>query len=141
MCRLSTFFKDASSEPGVFYPNGYLLAIFPNLAEAEHARKALDHTGPNSVDSISASDDEIVHFAEANKTKEGVWATLLADLSRAIGAGAVYSDQDLAAARNGAALVGVHCPTDESKPTAWRLLEPSHPIAARYYTSGGIEHL
>jgi hypothetical protein len=65
----------------------------------------------------------------------------MAELSRAIGAGADYSDQDLVAARNGAALVAVHCPTDEIKAAAWKLLEPTHPLAARYYSSGGIEHL
>ena len=65
----------------------------------------------------------------------------MTDLSRALGTGAVYSDQDLAAARNGAGFVAVICPDETVKTEVWNLLKDAHPIAARYYAPGGIEHL
>ena len=52
-----------------------------------------------------------------------------------------YADKDLAEAKNGAAFITVHCPTEKFKTLAWRLLESIHPLVARYYRFGGIEHL
>jgi hypothetical protein len=45
MSRLSTFFKDNDTEFGVFYPKHYLLAVFPNLAEADRAKVKLSNSG------------------------------------------------------------------------------------------------
>jgi len=41
MSQLSTFFRDADVEFGVFYPKHCLLAVFENLAEADRAREGL----------------------------------------------------------------------------------------------------
>ena len=62
-------------------------------------------------------------------------------LSRLLGTEEAYADKDLAAAKNGAAFIAVHCPTEKAKTAAWKLLEPRQPIVARYYSFGGIEHL
>ena len=140
MSRLSVFFKDTDTQFGAFYPNHYLLAVFPNLADAESAKKGL-HAGRIGHEVISASGDEVVQFAEAHRVNDGLWGALMTELSRALGTGAADTDEDLNAARNGAGFVAVYCPDDEAKTDVWRLLEPAHPIVARYYSSGGIEHL
>jgi hypothetical protein len=62
-------------------------------------------------------------------------------LSRLLGTEEAYADKDLKAANNGAAFIAVHCPTKKIKTRAWRLLETIHPVVARYYRFGGIEHL
>jgi hypothetical protein len=64
----------------------------------------------------------------------------MTEFSRALGTGANYSDEDLTAARNGAGFVAVFCPNETVKIDAWNRLKPIHPIAARYYAPGGIEH-
>ena len=53
----------------------------------------------------------------------------------------VYTDRDLKLAAEGAGFVVVHCPTESSKKTAWEVLDPLSPIAARHYAFSGIEHL
>jgi hypothetical protein len=56
-----------------------------------------------------------------------------------VGDRGVYADKGLKAAKNGAAFIAVHCPSEKIKIHAWRLLERIHPVVARRF--GGIEHL
>lgn len=140
MTNLSVFFQDSASQLDTFYPSLCLVAVFPNLAGAERARKSLHDAGsPQEV--ISASGDELMQFAESQRLNTGLWGTLMTELSRGLGTGAVYADQDLEAASKGAAFLIVHCPSDEVKAYVWNLLKLSNPVSARYYGSGGIEHL
>ena len=52
MSRLCTFFKDAGTEFGVFYPKRYLLAVFPKLAAGDRAKEELNHAGRLDEDVI-----------------------------------------------------------------------------------------
>lgn len=140
MSRLSTFFQEEDTQFGVFYPKHYLLAVFPNFAEADCAKVKLNRSGYPSEDVISVPGEEVVHFAEDHLLKDGLWGVMMTELSRTFGTEALYADKDLAAARKGAAFVAVHCLTDDAKSEAWRILEPTHPLVARYYSMGGIEH-
>jgi hypothetical protein len=141
MSRLLTFFKGADTQLGVFYPKHYLLAIFPTLAAADGAKADLNRAGQGDDDIVSVSGDEVVQFAEDHLIKDGVWGVLMTEVSRLLGTEALYADEDLAMARNGAAFVAVHCPTEEVKTHMWKLLEHLHPLVARYYGVAGIEHL
>jgi hypothetical protein len=141
MNRLDTFFKESDTEWGVFYPKHYILALFPNLAEADLAKQALKRAGRSDEDVISVPGEEVVHFAEEVLIKGGLWGMLMTELSRTFGTEGLYADQDLAAAKEGAAFVAVYCPTETAKTDAWKHIEPMHPLIARYYSFGGIEHL
>jgi hypothetical protein len=141
MSRLSTFFQGADVEFGVFYPKHCLLAVFENHAEADRAKEGLTRAGWPRDEVISVSGEEVVRFAEDHLLKDGLWGVMMTELSRMFGTEAVYADKDLAAAKKGAAFLAVHCPTDEAKTDAWKSLESRHPIVARYYSFGGIEHL
>jgi hypothetical protein len=141
MSRLSIFFNDADTQFGVFYPKHYLLAVFPDLAEAGRAKEELNHAGRVDEDVICVSGEEVVHFAEEHLLKNGLWGVLMTELSRMIATEAAYADKDLAAAKKGAAFVAVRCPTEKVKAEAWKVLEPMRPLVARYYSIGGIEHL
>lgn len=141
MSRLATFFRDSDTAFGVFYPKHYLLAVFPNFEEARGAQAELIRAGRVEEDVIAVSGDEVIHFAEEHLSKDGLWGLLMTELSRSIGTEAAYADNDLAAAKNGAAFVAVHCPDKQVKTEAWSLLQPRRPLTARYYTSVGIEHL
>ena len=141
MSQLSTFFKDADVEFGVFYPKHCLLAVFENLAEADRAREGLTRSGRVRDDVISVSGEEVVRFAEDHLLKDGLWGVMMTELSRMFGTEAVYADKDLAAAKRGAAFLAVHCANEAVKTEVWKSLEPRHPLVARYYSFGGIEHL
>src|ERR1700720_2218787 len=97
MCRLTTFFKDADVEFGVFYPKHCLLAVFENVRDAEGAKQGLTNAGCNDV--ISVSGEEVVNFANDHVLKDGIWGALMTELSRVFATEAVYADKDLAAAK------------------------------------------
>lgn len=139
--RLSTFFKGADSGADVFYPQDYLLAVFSNLADADNAKAELCRRGRAEEDMIVASGEEVVNYAQEHLNKTGLWGRLISELSSTIGTAALYAERDLAAAKEGKAFLAVLCPGEKVKAETWKVLEPNHPLVARYYTSGGIEHL
>jgi hypothetical protein len=139
--QLAGFFYPAGEPSGAFYPTGCLVASFPDLAGAETARRELQKAGVLAEDLIAASGREMVQFAAAHAVSDGLWGMFKSHLSRVIGTEAVYSDADLEAAESGAAFLGVRCPTDPARERAWKVLKVLEPEAARYYGSGGIEHL
>lgn len=139
--RLSTFFKDADTEFGIFKPKFCLIAVFSHLPDAERAEKELLSAGRAAEDVISAAGEEAVKFAEYHLLKDGLGGVLMTGLSRVFGTEAAYTEMDLEAAKKGAAFVAVRCPTEESKREAWEVLRSTRPLAARYYTGAGIEHL
>ena len=141
MSRLTAFFHGTDTEFGVFYPKDYLLAVFPNLPAANRARSDFREAGREEQELLSVSGTEVMQFAEEHLIEDGLWGLLMTQLSRVIGTEAAYADDDLRAARKGAAFLAVHCPTDRLKQEAWLVLERSHPLAARHYSSGGIELL
>jgi hypothetical protein len=139
--RLATFFKHTETEFGIFYPNHCLLAAYSDFAGALKSASALRASGWQHEDLIAVSGEEVVLFAEEHLVKHGLWGVLMTQLSRAIGTEAAYADTDLAAAKKGAGFVVVQCPTEDAKQEAWKILEPLHPLVARYYSGSGIEHL
>jgi len=141
MNRLSAFFKGRDSHLGLFYPEHYLLAVFPNLAQSDRAQEKLRQAGCGEEDVISVSGEEVVHFAQDHWLQDGLWGFLMRRLSRLLGTEEAYADEDLKAAKNGAAFIAVHFPTEKIKTDAWRLLETIRPLVARHYRFGGIEHL
>lgn len=141
MNKLSTFFHGSETHLGVFYPDHYLLAIFPNYQEADQALRKFVHSSGRQGAAIAVPGHEMVLFAEDHSFRQGLWGWVMTGLSRAFGTEAVYADRDLALARQGAALLAVHCPTRTDKNDAWNCLRSTHPLAARYYSFGGLEHL
>jgi hypothetical protein len=100
MNRLSAFFKGRDTHLGPFYPEHYLLAVFPNLAQADRAREKLRRAGCGEEDVISSSGEEVVHFAQDHWLQDGLWGFLMRWLSRLLG-------------------------TEKIKTDAWRLPSPS----------------
>ena len=105
MNRLSAFFKGRDTHFGLFYPEHYLLAVFPNLAQADRAQERLRHAGCGEEDVISASGEEVVHFAQDHWLQDGLWGFLMRWLSRLLGTEEAYADKDLKPAKNGAAFI------------------------------------
>jgi hypothetical protein len=141
MSELSAFFKGSGTELGIFYPSGYLVAVFQDLPGAEHAVKLLRYAGFTEEDAIATSGRDVIRTEDEQVKKEGAWGLLMRELSRLIGTEEVYTDKDLKRAAEGAGFVAVHCPTEASKNSAWEVLKPLSPVAARLYGLGGIEHL
>jgi len=141
MSRLMSFFKHSDTVWGIFYPKHYVLAAYSRIADAEHAKEALKRAGWSDEDVIAVPGKEVVQFAEDDLMKHGLWGLLMTELSRLLDTEVTYADRDLAAAKKGASFLAVHCPTEDAKNQAWKVLEPTEPIVARYYHLAGIDHL
>ena len=138
MSVLSKFFKESDTTLGVFNPNHYVIAVLPNLEAAKQVQTGLREAGFRQDNVIAVGGRE---FIELTKEETGPGGLLMQALSRFIGTEQIYADRDLHHARHGAGFVAVYCPTEPAKDRAWAIIGPAAPLDARYYSSGGVEHL
>jgi hypothetical protein len=141
MSKLASFLHGPGTKLAVFYPNGCMVAVFPDLVAAEEAVKLLHNGGFKEDDAVAVSGPDVIQAFRERDEKEGLLGVLMADLSRFIGTEEVYTDHDLERAAQGAGFAVVRCPGEESKHRAWETLEPLSPMVARHYAMSGIEHL
>jgi hypothetical protein len=141
MSQLGTFFKGDDTRLGVFYPKHSLLAIFPDIGRAWSARLQLRAAGFSDDEVLAASGTDLIELDKEESAKSGLHGYLMRELSRFLDTEAVYADNDLKHARQGAAVLAVHCPDETTKKSAWRIVAPTGPLMARYYALSGIEHL
>ena len=141
MSKLAQFFKGSDIHFGIFEPRNHIIAIYPDFSEAENAEKLVHYSGISPDEAISVSGDDVVRFAEEHVIKHGLWGVLMKKVSDFFATEEVYAERDLEMARRGAGFVAVHCPTEMVKKSVWKVLEPTSPLIARYYSLGGVEHL
>ena len=138
MSLLTGFFKESDTQLGVFYPKHYLIAVFRDSRAAQQAVKDLWAAGFAEDEAIAVAGQEFVELA---KEETGPGNFVMQALSRFFATEQRTHDADLQRAQHGAGFVAVHCLTEESKQKAWTMLQPAGPLAARYYSAAGIEHL
>jgi hypothetical protein len=138
MSLLTGFFKESDTQLGVFYPKHYLIAVFGDARAAQKAVKQLWAAGFPEDEAIAVAGQEFMDLA---KEETGPGNFVMQALSRFFGTEQKTHDSDLGRAQRGAGFVAVHCTTDETMQQAWTMLQPENPLAARYYSSAGIEHL
>jgi len=141
MSTLAGFFKGSATHFGLFYPRDYLMAVFSDMDAAVMAERRLLEFGFTSEDVAAVPGEDLVNLAGELIKHHGLWVLAMQELSRAFRTEEVYADQDLELASRGAAFLMVYCPNEGRKRQAWQLIEPVHPLMARHYTFGGIEHL
>jgi len=141
MSRLATFFQGAEKGVGGFYPSQHIVAVYATEADAAAAKKALDSQLHAQGESICVTGREVLEFAAEHVAHQGLIGGLMRELSSLIGTEEQYVEQDLEAAQRGAAFLAVYCLDEVTKAKIWEVLSSTHPIAARYYSPGGIEHL
>ncbi len=138
MSLLTGFFKESDTQLGVFYPKHYLIAVFRDARAAQKAVKELWAAGFAEDEAIAVAGQEFVDLA---KEETGPGNFVMQALSRFFATEQRTHDADLDRAQHGAGFVAVHCMTEETMQQAWTMLQPENPLAARYYSSAGIEHL
>ncbi|HTM11897.1 MAG TPA: hypothetical protein VL127_03245 [Bryobacteraceae bacterium] len=138
MSLLTGFFKESDTQLGVFYPKHYLIAVFRDSRAAQKAVQDLWTAGFAQDEAIAVAGQEFVDLA---KEETGPGNFVMQALSRFFATEQKTHDADLERAQHGAGFVAVHCPAEESKQQAWTMLQPLGPLAARYYSAAGIEHL
>jgi hypothetical protein len=115
-----------------------LIAVFRDSRAAQKAVKELWTVGFAQDEAIAVEGQEFVDLA---KEETGPGNFVMQALSRFFATEQKTHDADLERAQRGAAFVAVHCRTEETMQQAWTMLQPENPLAARYYSAAGIEHL
>ncbi len=135
---LAEFFKGSETTLGVFYPNHHLIAVFRTPTVAESVCRKLRFAGFGEDQAIAATGDDVLELARAETS---LGALLMQRVSSFFATEQRFTDADLEEARHGAGFLAVHCPTEQSKEEAWKLIQSADPLVARYYALSGIEHL
>jgi hypothetical protein len=133
-------FKGSDTKFGIFYPTGYLVAVFPDMTGVRKAEKALGFHGYLDEDVVIMPGDEVIRFAEENLKHKGAGGLLMQQLSRMFATEEVYTDHDLELAEKGAGFLAVYCPLEERRRPTWELIEPFGPVVGRHYALDGVEH-
>lgn len=141
MTSAANFFKQSDTAFGVFYPNNYLIAIFPSYSAAERARQTLLESGYQDDETLTIRGDELIEISEEMHADAGFWSRLTAHLSRIVGTEELYLDDDLKHARSGAGFLAVYCPGEEEGRRVQKLVEPLGPVSMRRYSSLAIERM
>ena len=137
---LATFFQGSNKKLGVFYPTHYLIATFPDIATARNAERAVGMHGFSDEEVISFTGQEMLDFAKEYLEHSSLAGIMMQQLSRMFATEEVYTDHDVKLASQGAAFLAARCVDDNKKQEAWKLIEPFHPLTARYYAVSGVEH-
>src|SRR5579872_4630618 len=138
MSQLATFFKGSDTRLGVFYPESYIIATFASMSGADQAAAALRCAGFAKDEVMAVQGDDLIQLMHEEESPAGYVMTAM---SRFFDTEANYSDRDVRDAEHGAAILAVYCPDEVTKRSAWGLIQPAHPIRARYYALSGVEHL
>jgi hypothetical protein len=141
MSQLATFFKGSDTRLGVFYPDHALIAIFPSIKRAQNAKGKLCGAGFSDGEALVVPGADLIELVQEESARGGLLGFLTKKVSRFLHTEVAYTDHDLMYAKRGAAVLAVYCPDERTKKTAWHLIASTDPLAARYYTIGGIEHL
>jgi hypothetical protein len=141
MSQLATFFHGQDTKLGVFYPTHYLIAIFPSLEQALAAERKLRGMGFSGEQVMAAPGQDLNDLVREETAQGGVSGYLMKEFSRFLHTEAAYTDIDLKHAGRGAAVLAVRCDDEQSKQSAWDAIASDKILAARYYATGGIEHL
>ena len=141
MSLLAAFFKGADTRLGIFYPRHTLIAIFPDVVHAQSAKHRLACAGFSDDEALVAPGSDLIDLVDEESTRSGMLGYLINIVSHLLHTEAVYTDHDLMYAKQGAAVLAVHCPDERTKNAVWRLIAPTDPLVARHYSISGIEHL
>lgn len=139
MSQIATFFHGSDTQWGIFYPKDYLVAVFPTFSDAAEGERQLRHAGFGGNEMLIVPGGDVVRYRQEHMQHDGLWAKFMSEISRIAGTEAIYADQDVELAAQGAAFLAIHAPGDEQRHAIWAVLEPLNVLAARHYSTEGIE--
>jgi hypothetical protein len=137
MSRIGQFFHGSETTLGVFYPFHCITAVFPDYETTEQIAKKLRGVGFSEEDILAATGAELLE----HESQETTIDSLMKEFSRLFRSEQLDIDHDLKHAREGAGFLIVRCLNERSKIVAWPIIKSGHPLDARYYATGAIEHL
>jgi hypothetical protein len=141
MNEIGALFDHRETRLGVFYPTGYIIAIFRSFDLAHSAHETLQHAGFTDEESHPARASEVLDYFDQLTEETGVWGRLMTEFSRVIDTEAAFVDNDIRQARRGAGFLFVRCAHDQESEHIRSLVLPARPLSMQWYTAGGVQSM
>ena len=138
---LWNFFSTSDTSFGIFYPKQHIVAIFRTFEVAQAALAGLLTAGFSEEEMQAAPGSEMLKFFTELRLQAGLWADLMASLSRSLGTEEVFVENYIRLGREGAGFFAVYSPLEIESERICELLESFRPIVMQRYLSSGIQSL
>jgi hypothetical protein len=141
MSELAGLFQEQETRLGVFYPTGYVVAVFRSLGEAKSAHEVLCRAGFPRDEARAVPGSDVLDYFEELSAQTGIWGLLMTEFSRAIDTEASFQDKDIKAAKRGAGFLVIHSETEERAERIHGILAGCGPLAMQWYGPGAVHSL
>jgi|GEM_PF-2559712 len=119
---------------GVFYPNGYVDAIFDNLESLEKAIGLLTAAGWPSEDIVPLKSDEVLKLHKESVENRSVWDNFMAEARSFMGADYKFMQKNIDHAEAGHYFLLVYAGSGEKTEEIRDLLQTCEPTAMYGYS-------
>jgi hypothetical protein len=126
-------FKGGDTQFGIFYPTGYVLSVFPDVAHADRAVAALLATGFTTDDLVVATGAEVLVYSGELRADPGLFSRFERFVADLFGGEATLADELVGLAERGHAFVAIHAPDDAATTRAAEAVRAFAPVVLRKF--------
>ena len=126
-------FKHGDTEFGIFYPTGYVLAVFSDETGADRAVAALRAAGFATDDLVVATGADVLAYSRELRADPGLVSRFERLVARLFGEEASLADNLVALAEGGHAFVAIHTPDAAATTRAGDAVRPLAPVVLRKF--------
>jgi hypothetical protein len=126
-------FKHGDTEFGIFYPKGYVLAVFPDAARADRAVAALRASGFMTDDLVVATAAEVLAYALEMRADPGLISRFERFVTDLFGGEATLADELVTLAERGHGFVAVHAHDEAATTRAADAVREHSPVVLRKF--------
>jgi hypothetical protein len=128
-------FKGGDTEFGIFYPTGYVLSVFPDVAHADRAVAALRAAGFAAHDLVVATGPEVLVYSSELRGDPGLCSRFQRFIAGLLGDEATLADELVKLAERGHTFVAVHAPDPAATTRAAEAVRTLAPAVLRKFDS------
>jgi len=133
MALHSADFQGGDTEFGIFYPNGYVLSVFPDAAHADRAVAALRDAGFATNDLVVATGADVIEYSNEMRAHAGLFSRFERFVAGLYGGEATLADELVGLAEEGHMFVAIHAPDDAATTRAAEAVHASAPVVLRKF--------
>jgi len=138
---LAEFFHGSDLRFGTFYPVQHVVTVFPSFQGALDGQKILQQAGLQAGDVLAVPGEEVARYLQDRQDHRGLWALVVAGVSRFLDTEAVLIDCYLKWGREGAGFLITYGRTEADMERIPALLKPLDPQAMHGFMISYIRHL
>jgi len=126
-------FKGGDTMFGIFYPTGYVLSVFPDVAEADRAVDALLAAGFTAHDLVVATGPEVLVYSGELRADPGLFSRFEHFVAGLYGGEADLADELVGLAERGHVFVAAYAPDDAATARVAEAVHPFAPVVLRKF--------